>query len=128
MDKKIVKKQSKQIQETKVPTNVIIPIQEKEDKPIQEKQIQDNRADVVEVDEQWNMCCLRCEVGLIVYLGKYIISLLVLLFCMYMLQDSNNQGKEYYSAQISFILGVYVGVQGNNNNNHSNNSKNDKKE
>jgi hypothetical protein len=120
MDKKIVKKQ---IQETKVPNNVIIPIQEKEEKPKQ-----DNQIDIVEVDEQWNMCCLKCEVGLIVYLGKYIISLLVLLFCMYMLQDSNNQGKEYYSAQISFILGVYVGVQGNNNNNHSNNSKNDKKE
>jgi len=124
MDKKIVKKQ---IQESKVPTNVIIPIQEKEQaKQIQAKQIQDNQVDIVEVDEQWNMCCLKCEVGLIVYLGKYIISLLVLLFCMYMLQDSNNQGKEYYSAQISFILGVYVGVQGNNN--HSNNTKNDKKE
>ena len=70
-----------------------------------------------EPDTEWKCICCNIEKDMVIYLGKYSISLLVLLFCFYMLQNTNNDEKSYYTAQISFILGVYVGVNSSNNNN-----------
>ena len=110
------------IDETK--NSVIIPVKPDDEptiKKIDSAVYHDGKRLLYEPDLQWDACCFRCEKDLIIYLGKYSISLLVLLFCMYMLMNPNNQGKEYYSAQISFVLGVYIGVQGNNSSNKSEN-------
>lgn len=99
--------------------NVIIPIKTENSpkiKKIDSKVYHNGKHLLYEPDTTWDICCIKADKDLIQYAGKFLISILVLLFCMYMLQQTDQSGKEYYSAQISFILGVYVGIQGSNNN------------
>lgn len=60
-----------------------------------------------EPDEEFESCCFKCDKPLCLYIGKYTISLLVLVFCFFMLQNKNNSA-EFYTGTIAGLLGHYL--------------------
>jgi hypothetical protein len=68
-------------------------------------------------DEQFESCCMRCDKELVLYIGKMGISVSVLLFSFYMLQNKEND-IAYYTSTISLLLGHFL----------NNSIKNDKKD
>ena len=94
----IVKKE-----ETK--NNVIVPIipKIKDDDHI----IIDGKKHLYEPDEEFKSCCFSCDKPLCLYIGKYTISLLVLVFCFLMLQNKENSA-EFYTGTIAGLLAHYL--------------------
>jgi len=74
-----------------------------------------------EPDEEFESCCFRCDKPLCLYIGKMFISISVLFFCMYMLQDSKNSA-EFYTGTIAGLLGHFL------NNTQQQNPKKKKKD
>jgi len=68
-------------------------------------------------DEEFKSCCMSCDKELVLYIGKMTISISVLLFSFYMLQDKDND-VAYYTSTLSLLLGHFL----------NNSIKNDKKE
>ena len=60
-----------------------------------------------EPDEEFESCCFKCDKPLCLYIGKYTISLLVLVFCFFMLQNKANSA-EFYTGTIAGLLGHYL--------------------
>ena len=52
-------------------------------------------------------CCFKCDKPLCLYIGKFSISVAVLLFCFFMLQDRGNSA-EFYTGTIAGLLGHYL--------------------
>lgn len=103
MDKKNVVRKRDVPKETK--ENVIIPIspKKKEDDHI----MIDGKKYLHEPDEEFESCCFKCDKPLCLYIGKYTISLLVLVFCFFMLQNKDNSA-EFYTGTIAGLLGHYL--------------------
>ena len=60
-----------------------------------------------EPDEEFESCCFKCDKPLCLYIGKFSISVAVLIFCMYMLQNKSNSA-EFYTGTIAGLLGHYL--------------------
>ena len=60
-----------------------------------------------EPDEEFSSCCFKCDKPLCLYIGKFSISVAVLLFCMFMLQNKANSA-EFYTGTIAGLLGHYL--------------------
>ena len=113
MDKNIKKRIVKK-EETK--NNVIVPIipKIKDDLKGAERLnarsdhiIIDGKKHLYEPDEEFKSCCFSCDKPLCLYIGKYTISLLVLVFCFLMLQNKENSA-EFYTGTIAGLLGHYL--------------------
>ena len=100
MDKKNVVRKRDVPKETK--ENVIIPIS-----PKKNHIVVDGKKYLHEADEEFESCCFKCDKPLCLYIGKYTISLLVLIFCFLMLQDKSNSA-EFYTGTIAGLLGHYL--------------------
>ena len=104
MDKKNVVRKRDVPKETK--ENVIVPISPKKKKEDDHIMI-DGKKYLHEPDEEFESCCFKCDKPLCLYIGKYTISLLVLVFCFMMLQDKSNSA-EFYTGTIAGLLGHYL--------------------
>lgn len=96
----------------KTKDSVIIPVSKKpnEDKikKLEEGVFHDEHGRLLyEPDEEYKSCCFSCDKPLCLYIGKYTISLLVLVFCFLMLQDKSNSA-EFYTGTIAGLLGHYL--------------------
>jgi len=103
MDKKNVIKKRTTTADTK--DNVIVPITPKPKKD--DHIVIDGKKYLHEADEEFESCCFKCDKPLCLYIGKYTISLLVLVFCFMMLQDKSNSA-EFYTGTIAGLLGHYL--------------------
>ena len=103
MDKKNVVRKRENVKETK--ENVIIPISPKK-KEI-DHIVKDGKKYLHEPDEEFESCCFKCDKPLCLYIGKFSISVAVLLFCFFMLQDRGNSA-EFYTGTIAGLLGHYL--------------------
>ena len=103
MEKKNVVRKREVAKETK--ENVIVPISPK--KKDEDHIVIDGKKYLHEPDEEFESCCFKCDKPLCLYIGKYTISLLVLVFCFMMLQDKSNSA-EFYTGTIAGLLGHYL--------------------
>lgn len=71
-------------------------------------------------DEEFESCCFKCDKPLCLYIGKMFISVSVLFFCMFMLQNKENSA-EFYTGTIAGLLGHFL------NNSIAQNNKQQKK-
>jgi len=71
-------------------------------------------------DEEFESCCFKCDKPLCLYIGKMFISVSVLFFCMFMLQNKDNSA-EFYTGTIAGLLGHFL------NNSIAQNNKQQKK-
>lgn len=102
MDKKNIIKRK----ETK--ENVVIPISPKKRENENENHIMvDGKKYLHEPDDEFESCCFKCDKPLCLYIGKFSISVAVLLFCFFMLQDRGNSA-EFYTGTIAGLLGHYL--------------------
>tara|TARA_R100000734_G_C3294127_1_gene85536 strand:+ start:556 stop:915 length:360 start_codon:yes stop_codon:yes gene_type:complete len=102
MDKKNVVRKRDVPKEAK--ENVIVPVSpKKKDDHI----IINGKKYLHEPDEEFESCCFKCDKPLCLYIGKYTISLLVLVFCFFMLQNKDNSA-EFYTGTIAGLLGHYL--------------------
>jgi len=81
--------------------SVIVPI--KKDDAV----IVDGKKYLHEPDEEFESCCFKCDKPLCLYIGKFSISVAVMLFCFFMLQDKANSA-EFYTGTIAGLLGHYL--------------------
>lgn len=89
------------INDTKIPT-----IPKKESLHIVDETGKKKRM-LYEPDEEFESCCFKCDKPLCLYIGKFSISVAVLLFCMFMLQNKDNSA-EFYTGTIAGLLGHYL--------------------
>ena len=125
-DKKLPKKNNK-----KPKDSVIIPIKKTIDRNeiIERKEIQKLESGIYhdehgkllyKPDEEFESCCFKCDKPLCLYIGKMFISVSVLFFCMFMLQNKENSA-EFYTGTIAGLLGHFL------NNSIAQNNKQEKK-
>lgn len=67
-------------------------------------------------DEEFESCCFKCDKPLCLYIGKMFISVSVLFFCMFMLQNKENSA-EFYTGTIAGLLGHFLNNSISQNNN-----------
>ena len=99
--------------------SIVIPI-EKDIEKLESGIFHDGKRLLYEPDEEFESCCFRCDKPLCLYIGKMFISISVLFFCMYMLQDKTNSA-EFYTGTIAGLLGHFL-------NNTQQNTKKKKKD
>jgi hypothetical protein len=58
-------------------------------------------------DEEFKSCCFSCDKPLCLHISKMFVSVAVLFFCMFMLQDKANSA-EFYTGTIAGLLGHYL--------------------
>ena len=125
-DKKLPKKNNK-----KPKDSVIIPIKKTIDRNeiIERNEIQKLESGIYhdehgkllyKPDEEFESCCFKCDKPLCLYIGKMFISVSVLFFCMFMLQNKENSA-EFYTGTIAGLLGHFL------NNSIAQNNKQEKK-
>jgi len=67
-------------------------------------------------DEEFESCCFKCDKPLCLYIGKMFISVSVLFFCMFMLQNKENSA-EFYTGTIAGLLAHFLNTSIAQNNN-----------
>ena len=81
----------------------------------------DGKKYLYEPDEEFKSCCMTCDKELVLYIGKMSISISVLLFSFYMLQNPEND-VSYYTSTLSLLLGHFLNnsIKSSNNNEKEN--------
>ena len=97
--------------EDEIKDNIEVKIEEKKEvKKIVEMEsgvYHDGDKYLYKADEQFESCCMKCDKELVLYIGKMGISVSVLLFSFYMLQDPSND-VAYYTSTLSLLLGHFL--------------------
>ena len=116
-DKKLPKKNNK-----KPKDSVIVPIKKtNEIQKLESGIYHDEHGKLLyKPDEEFESCCFKCDKPLCLYIGKMFISVSVLFFCMFMLQNKDNSA-EFYTGTIAGLLGHFL------NNSIAQNNKQQKK-
>ena len=82
----------------------------------------DGKKYLYEPDEEFKSCCMTCDKELVLYIGKMSISISVLLFSFYMLQNPEND-VSYYTSTLSLLLGHFLNNSIKNSNNNEKENK-----
>ena len=82
----------------------------------------DGKKYLYEPDEEFKSCCMTCDKELVLYIGKMSISISVLLFSFYMLQNPEND-VAYYTSTLSLLLGHFLNNSIKNSNNNEKENK-----
>ena len=121
-EKKVPKKNYKKPKE-----NVIIPVKKETERNeiVERNQIQKLESGVYhdqhgrllyKPDEEFESYCFKCDKPLCLYIGKMFISVSVLFFCMFMLQNKENSA-EFYTGTIAGLLAHFLNTSIAQNNN-----------
>ena len=74
---------------------------------IEDGVVHDGQRYLYKPDEEFKSCCFSCDKPLCLHISKMFVSVAVLFFCMFMLQDKANSA-EFYTGTIAGLLGHYL--------------------
>ena len=89
--------------------HVVVPIvaTQRTIREVEDGVLHDGEKYLYKPDEEFQSCCFKCDKPLCLHISKMFVSVSVLFFCMFMLQDKANSA-EFYTGTIAGLLGHYL--------------------
>ena len=89
--------------------HVVVPIvaTQRAIREVEDGVLHDGEKYLYKPDEEFQSCCFKCDKPLCLHISKMFVSVSVLFFCMFMLQDKANSA-EFYTGTIAGLLGHYL--------------------